>query len=289
MRERRPSQTASLVALSRALANEGFTSVPGFSDPFARELLSPGWARAFGRVRRRIGRMPRERLESALRQLDVIPLRVASIDAELDAAIDSGCRQLVLLGAGLDTRAYRMSTLAELPVFEIDHPATQAYKRRRAASFRPLAASVTYVDVNFERESFGERLVTAGFRRDVPTAWVWEGVVMYLTDDAVRRTLQGMAATSAPGSSLIANYHEREVPRRDRYSLFRRWLLWWWNEPQIGQRSPAAMHALVEQAGFAVARDTRPDEWARRLGARPPQGHTADVSHLLVALYRGKA
>jgi methyltransferase (TIGR00027 family) len=288
MRERRPSQTASLVAFSRALANEGFTSVPGFSDPFARELLPPGWSRAFARVRRRVGHAPRQRLESALRQLDVIPLRVASIDAELDAALDGGCRQVVLLGAGLDTRAYRMSTLAELPVFEIDHPATQAYKRRRAASFRPLAAGVTYVEVDFERESFGERLVAAGFRRDVPTAWVWEGVVMYLTDDAVRRALAGMAAISAPRSALILNYHEREASRRDRRSLFRRWLLWWWSEPQIGLRTPAAMHALVGQAGFAIARDTRPDEWARRLGARPPLGHTAEVSHLLVALYREK-
>jgi O-methyltransferase involved in polyketide biosynthesis len=111
---------------------------------------------------------------------------------------------------------------------------------------------------------------------------------MYLTDDAVRRTLEGMAASSAPGSALVVSYHEREVLGRDREWLFRRWLLWWWSEPQIGQRPAAVMHSLVEQAGFAVARDTRPDDWARRLGARAPQGHTADVSHLLVAAYRGK-
>jgi methyltransferase (TIGR00027 family) len=286
MRERRPSQTASLVALSRALAHEGFTTVPGFSDPYARALLSPGWARAFDAALRRARGAPKRVIEAVLAELDVIPLRVASIDAELASAVAAGCRQVVLLGAGLDTRAYRMKALSGLPVLEVDHPATQAYKRRRAASFPPLAASVAYVEVNFERDSFGDRLDAAGFRRDLPTAWVWEGVVMYLTDDAVRRTLEEIGDRSAPGSVLLVNYHELDPARRDDRGAGRRWILWWWREPHIGLRSRAAMHALVESAGFDVASDTRPDEWARRLGSAPPKGHTAEVSHLLVASYR---
>ena len=79
---------------------------------------------------------PPGHVAKVIEQFDIIPLRVAKVDAELGAAIEGGCRQLVLLGAGLDTRAYRMPSLAGIPVYEVDHPATQAYKRRKASRSR---------------------------------------------------------------------------------------------------------------------------------------------------------
>jgi methyltransferase (TIGR00027 family) len=283
MREGRPSQTASFVALARALANDGFTTVPGFSDPFAARLLSPGWSRAYRAISRRARRARPDVRARAVSQLDIVPLRVAAIDRALEAAVSSGCRQVVLLGAGLDTRAFRMSALAGARVFEVDHPATQAYKRRRAAELQPLAGSLTFVAVDFEHSPLAARLGETAFRTDVPTAWVWEGVVMYLTEEAVRRTLDDIARLSMSGSELFVHYHEPYAARSDRENRIRRALLWFWREPQIGQRTADVMQALVKAAGFDVVSDTRAADWARELGAQPPTGETANVSRLLAA------
>jgi O-methyltransferase involved in polyketide biosynthesis len=109
---------------------------------------------------------------------------------------------------------------------------------------------------------------------------------MYLSDAAVRRTLEDVARCSAPGSTLIVNYHEPGPPGAHRERVVRRLLLALWREPQIGLRTVEAMHREVRRAGFEVVTDTQPHEWAQRLGAKVPSGHTADVTHLLVARRR---
>ncbi len=283
MHERRPSQTASMVATARALANDGFTRVPGFRDPYARALLPPGWASAYRLFSRWSRRARPEQRDRAMARIDIIPLRVAMFDAELMAAVAGGCRQLVLLGAGLDTRAFRMPSLAAVAVYEVDHPATQAYKKRKASALTPLASSVTFVPVDFESGSMAESLNRTGFRSDEPTVWVWEGVVMYLTDQAVRSTLADIARCSARGSILIANYHTPHSKPVDREHRVRRVLLSLWREPQIGQRTPDTMHDEMRRAGFEVVSDTDPPEWARRLEAKAPDGQAARVMRILVA------
>jgi methyltransferase (TIGR00027 family) len=280
MREEKPSQTASFVALARALADDGITSIPGFSDPVARRLLSRGWSVAYRVLGRALG-SPRRR-ERAIARLDVIPLRVVAIDAEVQAALERGCRQLVILGAGLDSRAYRMAALRDVAVFEVDHPATQAWKRQKAPP--PVARSLAFVPVDFEKDSLAERLRASGFRADEPTVWVWEGVVMYLTDAALESTLGDVGRLSAPGSALLVHYHEpyEVTGAREEHSL--RLLLAFWREPQIGRRTPEVMHQAVRRAGFEVASDTRPSDWASRARSLVPTGLTAAVTHLLVAI-----
>ncbi len=272
-----------MVAFGRALANDGFTTVPRFHDPGARQLLSPVWSACYRVASRLTKRAPPARRARGMAQLDVITLRVAAIDAEIEAAVAGGCRQLVILGAGMDTRAFRLEALGAVPVFEVDHPATQAYKRRAAVPLHPRAGSLTYAPVNFERDSLAERMRAAGLRFDVPTVWAWEGVVMYLTDEALRRTLADVARCSAPGSVLLANYHEPDgkAEGRDRHLI--RVLLALLREPQIGTRPRETMHAEVRRAGFDIVSDTRPYEWALRLGAHEPAGYGARISHLLVA------
>jgi methyltransferase (TIGR00027 family) len=289
MRERRPSQTALLVALMRALADEGFTSAAGFSDPFAARLLSPGWSAARALLARALRRTGPARRDRAIAQLDVMPLRVLAIDAELEKAVAAGCHQLVLLGAGLDTRAYRMRSLAGVTVYEVDHPATQGYKRREASALHALAKSLVFVATNFEVDSLRPSLAAAGHRPDELTVWVWEGVVMYLSDEALRATLKDVAACSAAGSTLIAHYHTpRSVTvERRREQWVRRRVLSLWHEPQIGERDPETMHEAVRRAGFEVTSDTGTSEWATAFGARSPQGETASVSRLLVARAMG--
>src|SRR5262249_7473067 len=262
-----PTTTAASVARAGARADEGLPSVPRFSDPIARQLLSPSWSLLYRFARRGLGKASPAERARATRKLDVLPLRVLAIDAEIERA---GCRQLVILGAGLDTRAYRLP-LADVDVFEVDHPATQAYKRRRTAGLTRTARSLTFVAVDFERDSLDRALAGAGHRAEVPTCWIWEGVVMYLTDGALRAGLDAIAARSAPGSTLLVHYHE---PERGMERMLNRVMLKLWSEPQIGQRPPAAMHEAVTRAGLALVSDTQPADWARSFGAPPPSGET---------------
>lgn len=125
-------------------------------------------------------------------------------DAVLDA-IDASIAQVVVLGAGYDTRAARLATEG-VRFFEVDHPATQAEKRERLASVEgyPIAAA-TFVSCDFEEEDFLDRLAAAGFDPDARAVFVWEGVVYYLTEEAVRATLTRLASCH-PESRLFFDY-----------------------------------------------------------------------------------
>jgi methyltransferase (TIGR00027 family) len=246
-------------------------------------LLSPGWRATLEAITRWMRRADRSRRDRAIAQLDVIPMRVAVIDAEVERAIAAGCRQLVILGAGLDTRAFRMASLAEVDVYEVDHPATQAYKKRKTSALPRTAKSLAFVPVDFERLALRTALIAAGHRDGEPTAWLWEGVVMYLSDQALHATLADVAASSAPASTLIVHYHE---PARSRPQLVRRVLLALWREPHIGPRTAEQMKSAASRAGFDVESDTRPTDWARAMGTLAPEGETARITRLLVARRR---
>jgi methyltransferase (TIGR00027 family) len=279
-----------MVAFGRAIADDGFTTVPGFRDPVAKRLLSPAWTLWYRLASRSVERAAPARRARGVARLDAITLRVAAIDAEVEAAVRAGCRQLVVLGAGLDTRVFRLDSLANVDVFEVDHPATQAYKRRKCESLLAhdlRARSLTFVPVNFEKDSLASALERAHFRADSPAVWAWEGVAMYLTDDAVRSTLADIATCSCPGSVVVLNYHEpAEIGGQRTEDAFIRLLLSLWQEPQIGLRTPSTMRAIVERVGMVIRSDTTSSEWAARLSAEPPLGRVARISRLLVAEQR---
>lgn len=281
MRRNRASQTAQMVAVWRALADSGATSVPGFRDPFAGQLLSGHFRFMLSRITRRLQRAPSSKRARAIARFDTIPIRVAVIDAELLAAVKRGVRQVVILGAGLDTRAWRFDELAGTTIYEVDHPATQQLKRERTAGLPPPKGKVVWTSVDFERDSLAARLSAAGHDANAPTVWIWEGVVMYLADDAVAGTLAAVRARSAGGTSLVVHYHEPSgtaVTRGVRKLLFS-----WLGEPQIGLRNSAAMRSLVERAGFVVQADLGIAEQAARVGAVAPDIDLARISRILVA------
>ena len=119
----RPSRTAMMVALWRSLADRGITSIPNFSDPFAHQLIA-------GRLLPRlILARAQKRRDKFQPWIDGLILRVAFIDRLI---AERKPRQVVILGAGLDTRAWRLEALRGVRVFEVDHPATQSYKRDHA-------------------------------------------------------------------------------------------------------------------------------------------------------------
>jgi len=228
-------------------------------------------------VERRLRRMTPEKRAVAIQQLDALPIRVAVIDAELMAQVATGCRQVVILGAGFDTRAYRLP-LDGVTVFEVDHPATQAEKRSRVAALPPAKARLVWTAVDFERDSLAERLAAAGHDGDLPTVWIWEGVVMYLADPAVRATLNAIQIRSGPGSTLVLSYHEPGEQRG-----IRRLILASVGEPQLGLRTQAEMQALVVEAGLTIRADLGMTEQATRVGASVPNSLLARVQRILIA------
>ena len=255
----RPSRTAQFVALGRAIADAGLTHVTDFHDPTARVFLSARGKRAYEKTVRafRAGKSG-FRVESARVMGDTIALRTAAIDAALRDAVAGGARQLVILGAGYDGRAWRLPELAGVNVFEVDQPATQNDKRAHRAELRAPIGNVTFVPVNFERESLDHALEHAGHDRTTPTCWIWEGVVMYLTRDAMRATLADVAGRSAPGSTLIVNYHAAH--RR----IFARLMFRLIGEPQISAWSTKEMAADLRAVGYVVHEDSSLPDWNDR-------------------------
>lgn len=135
-----------------------------------------------------------------------VALRTRFIDECVVRALNDGMKQVVILGAGLDTRAARLSR-SGVRFFEVDQPATQAEKRERLSSLSgyPLD-SATFVPCDFETDDFLERLASAGHDPSRPSLLVWEGVVYYLAEQAARATLRRVAADLAPSSLLVFDY-----------------------------------------------------------------------------------
>lgn len=273
MRSNRPSQTSSLVTLLRALADAGLTEVSGFKDATARPLLPPLWRLGFWYVRLR-GRSAkfRQRLfgEASSGAYDTVALRTRVLDEAWHAAHALGMRQLVLLGAGLDGRAFRLEDASDSTVYEVDHPSTQRQKRERTRRMTARALRHVFVPVNFETDSLAQALLDAGQRRDVPTFWIWEGVTPYLTRKAQEKTLTAIAECSAPGSRLAMTYTEPAPPETTAPAIRRtakvvRWL----GEPFIGLLSREEAAALLQHAGFRLLEDSGPDTWRRKYSTRP--------------------
>ena len=259
MDDKRPSRTAHFVALGRAMAHLGISHVSDFHDPTARAFLTEKGLRSLAKTERK-ARLPKRTMavEMARTMADLIGLRTVAIDRAVRDAIAGGARQLVILGAGYDGRAWRLPELAGVNVFEVDHPATQGEKRRRAEELPPPVGKVRFVPIDFERESLDAVLDRAGHDRATRTCWIWEGVVMYLTREAMRSTLHSIAGRSAPGSTLIINYHTAH--RRFIARLIFRLI----GEPQISAWSPAEMAAELRAAGFSVIEDTGMGDWNTR-------------------------
>ncbi|WP_327140071.1 class I SAM-dependent methyltransferase [Nocardia sp. NBC_01327] len=197
-----PSRTALVTAYARAYHQ--IADRPRIlTDPLAARLLGatveeltelgravqerPGSGIDLGILRMGVSDRPRRLFFAA---------RARFAEDRVAEAVAAGVRQVVILGAGLDTFAFR-NPHPSLRVFEVDHPATQAWKRQRlAASSMDLPERLTFVPVDFETDTLAARLEAAGFSRTDPAVFVWLGVVFYLTPDAARTTLEYIAGQS---------------------------------------------------------------------------------------------
>jgi methyltransferase (TIGR00027 family) len=206
-----PSKTCLYVAAGRALgAREPDESIRN-PDYLAERLLGP-------EERAMIADQPVvQALEldfaAAIKNIEALSsaimmiIRTRFIEERLEHAIREGVAQLVILGAGFDTRAYRLTELLKaVRVFEVDQPSTQEYKKRRVRETSiQVPPNLTYVPVDFRHDKLGEVLAAAGYDSSRKTFFIWEGVTMYLPEAAVEETLRWVAA-QAPGSIIIFDF-----------------------------------------------------------------------------------
>lgn len=199
----RPSLTAEAVTLARALEQLKPERERVVDDPWAQLFLSrasrgvlAAWSGSLtGRMLRRFGPS----------LTTYVPLRHRFIDDHLAQALDGGVAQVVLLGAGYDTRAYRFADrLDGRPVFEVDLAAISQAKAATVAKHAEQlpAADVVRVEIDFETQHLQDVLPAAGFTVGAPTFFTWEGVPMYLTRAAVKSTLDAVHELGGDGSRL---------------------------------------------------------------------------------------
>ncbi len=179
----------------------------------------------------------------------------------LDRALASAMpvEQVVILGAGLDSRAWRLDSLKGTIVFEVDFPASQAWKRERAAAVGSFyAKDVRFVAIDFQREQLAPLLRAAGFDPSKPAFWLWEGVTMYLSAEVVSANLGAMAALSARGSRIAMTYlrkHKGRVPRNLILALL--------GEPIRSAFSPDEMTNLAQSHGWKQIQDSNVQDWLK--------------------------
>jgi methyltransferase (TIGR00027 family) len=271
-----PSRTAHAAAAHRA-AHQLLEQGRIFSDPLAVRIL--------GEDPDTVAREATDHTSGrAMRTF--IAARTRFAEDALAAAIEQGVRQLVVLGAGLDTYAYRNSHASRIHIFEVDHPATQAWKRERlAAAEIPIPPMLTFAPIDFERQTLPGGLAVAGFDPTQQTFFTWLGVVPYLTEDAIWSTLAFVASLpngahvvfdySDPPHTLspaAREYHDRRAARVE--SLGESWVSYF---------EADTLRPKLLALGFTEVEDLAPPQIAARYFANAPGTRPERGGHILRA------
>ncbi len=273
------SRTALSAAGFRA-AHQIFDGASVFADPLAAAVLGedlPGLMAHSG--------------DPVLRPLRIfVALRSRIAEDVAKKAIAEGARQVVVLGAGLDTFGCRVPPLDGLAVYEVDHPATQAEKRRRLQAAGVVAPShLRFAPCDFERQRLGEALAAAGFDVAARAAFLWLGVTPYLTPEAVETTLRFVAGIGG-GADIVFDYsnppdsidspghrlfHERMAARvADLGETFRSYF------------ATPDLHRLLGGLGFTGIMDLGPREIAALLAPGAPPPPSGNGGHIAHACFR---
>jgi len=278
MQPGQPSRTALGAAVHRAV-HHVLEHGRIFSDPLAVRILGADAKAAI----RDAENNPSQRM---LRLFIAVRTRFAE-DA-LTAAVARGVRQLVVLGAGLDTYAYRNTFGEKLHVFEVDHPATQEWKRQRLAEVAiPVPDTLTFAPVDFERESLADGLASAGFDPAQQTFFTWLGVVPYLTEQAVYSTLEFIAQLPR-GAHVVFDYANPAAsgPDRNHVNLAHEALAT--RVASIGEAFKScfeteALHTKLQALGFREIEDLGPASIRERYFAKRGGSSTERGGHIIRA------
>lgn len=263
-----PSQTARGAAAYRAV-HQTLDSGCIFRDPFALRILDE-------ETRARLDDVAADESLRPMRLL--IAARSRFSEEMLSVSVARGIRQVVVLGAGLDTFALRNPhTDVGVRVFEVDYPATQAWKRERLRDAGiEIPASLIFAPVDFERQSLADGLASAGFQFNCPAFFQWLGVVPYLTRDAITATVGFIAGV--PDSEVVFDYAEpfenyRPERRASIMAVAARAATR--GEPWLSLFDPADMGGLLRANAFAAIEDLGLAEIADRLYGPLKQGIVA--------------
>lgn len=209
MNAKKSSTTAEGMAIMRAIEAAKPENERICYDPIARSLI-PGIKFILSKLLIESGLYAKQ-FPGAV---EFIAARERYIDDFLQKCLTAGVEQIVILGAGFDSRAYRIAGIEKTRVFEADHPSTQAEKLKRLKKIiYPLPPYVTFVSVDFNTQALAERLSANGYRQDRKTLFIWQGVTMYLTPEGVDGALAFIANNSGHGSALIFDYFYNETLR----------------------------------------------------------------------------
>ena len=250
----RPSRTALSAATHRA-AHQLLDVPKVFDDPLALRIIC---ANAEAGIRVDLCQLQKKRSLRAF-----IALRSRYAEDELARAIQRGIRQYVVLGAGLDTFGYRNPyPVSRLRVFEVDHPATQTWKRVRLREAEiAIPDSLTFAPVDFEQQTLADGLDRAGFRTDEPAFFSMLGVVVYLTKSAVMETFKFVASLPA-GSEIVFDYGILSSMLSERQRSAREYLarrVADIGEPWITYFDPASLARDLRAMGFKQVDDLGPE------------------------------
>ena len=270
MREGKPSFTAALVSLARGIGLKG-----EIVDPHAEALLGGPFGALLTLHRRALAITPLA--HQAARRLslgfaDHLALRTFAIDRLAERAREEGIRQCVLLGAGLDSRAYRLEALRGATIYEVDHPSTQRHKLERAESLPEPLGELVHIAVDFERDDLVESLVKGGFDPSERSIIVWEGVTMYLPTQAIRGSLKAIEALTAPGSYLTLSYSVPNPAGGALGDYVRDRLFHLIEEPMLSYFTRDELKALLLEYGLEVFRDGNSRNFAVDAGLSDPLG-----------------
>ena len=276
MRDGQPSQTALRAAAYRAI-HQRLEGGAIFNDPLASRILDQNTAAALDEIA----------ADDSVRPWRLfIAARSRFSEDTMADCIARGVRQVVVLGAGLDTFSLRNPYAnLDVRVFEVDYAATQVWKRDRIkAAGLSEPPSLVFAPVNFEQESLAEELTRSGFRPDEPAFFQWLGVVPYLTKDAVSSTLKTIA--EIPRAAVVFDYAEpfQNYPAERRASVMAtaeraaaR------GEPWLSFFEPAELNQLLRGEGFKVVEDLGLPEIAERFYGDLRQGITLGPGPHIVA------
>jgi len=208
------SKSGLAVAAVRAIESYRPEKERLFEDRFARRFLPPVWRGIIELLR--LPGLGSAVLAMRERQFPGVMgnlfCRTRFIDDALRDALGEGLDQVVILGAGFDSRAYRIPGMEQTSVFEVDHPAPQAEKQARLKRMLgTLPSHVTFVPIDFDRQQLEDVMAAAAFRTGARTFFIWEGVTQYITAEAVDATFRYVSRAAATGSEIVFTYIRRGI------------------------------------------------------------------------------
>jgi methyltransferase (TIGR00027 family) len=294
MRAGRPSRTAEQNAAFRAAESARPAGVRLLNDPYAARLLPTGlrmlaWISSVPIVGTGLNWFVETRWPGARSS---IIARTRLIDEWLCEAVGAGVKQVVLLGAGFDSRAWRLPALACGCVFEVDHPATSAEKRRRLAGWGADLAHVRFVPVDFDRQLPAPGLVQAGFDSCRRTIVIWDGVTNYLQSEAVDAITRWVGSLARGGRFIFTYIHSGVLDRSISFEgataalrAVRRS-----GEPWTFGMHPDTVAHYLEQRGLRLLADFGADEYRYKvIGPTARQIRGYGFYHAALAEIRGAA